>query len=313
MRNFGAADRMTRMMERFGLQEGESLEHPWLNKSVETAQKRVEQRNYLMRKRSLEFDDVMNKQREVIYGWRNEAINTDDPHQMLEDVIDETIPAKVLQFLPPDGPREPEALLHWINVTCPLALTLEEGPFEVGSAEEVSKFLIEKLRSAYAMKSAHEEPEALRNTERMILLNAIDRLWQEHLYGMDALREGVYLRAYGQKDPLVEFKTEAYDMFEILMANINGEILHNLFRSASNLMAFEQFLANLPQFLQAPDESGGVIETREPSRAKSAEPSLDAVLAARSQATPQPTQIGRNDPCPCGSGRKFKTCCGKTA
>jgi preprotein translocase subunit SecA len=313
MRNFGAADRMTRMMERFGLQEGESLEHPWLNKSVETAQKRVEQRNYLMRKRSLEFDDVMNKQREVIYGWRNEAINTNDPHQMLQDVIDETVPAKVLQFLPPDGPREPEALLHWINVTCPLALTLEEGPFAEGSAEEVSAFLTEKIRSAYALKSAHEDPESLRSMERMILLNAIDRLWQEHLYGMDALREGVYLRAYGQKDPLVEFKTEAYDMFEILMANINGEILHNLFRSASNLMAFEQFLSNLPQFLQSADESGSIVEQREPARSGLSEPSLDAVLAARSQTVAQPVQIGRNDPCPCGSGRKFKSCCGKSA
>ncbi len=313
MRNFGAADRMTRMMERFGLQEGESLEHPWLNKSVETAQKRVEQRNYLQRKRSLEFDDVMNKQREVIYGWRNDAINTEDPHQMLEEVIEETIPAKVLEFLPPDGPREPEALLHWINVTCPLALTMEEGPFQEGTAGEVSDFLAEKLRAAYALKSAHEEPEALKNTERMVLLNAIDRLWQEHLYGMDALREGVYLRAYGQKDPLVEFKTEAYDMFEVLMANINSEILHNLFRSASNLMAFEQFLANLPQFLQAPDESGGITETREVPRLQQSEPSLDAILAARSHPAPSPTQVGRNDPCPCGSGRKFKSCCGKTA
>ena len=254
----------------------------------------------------------MNKQREVIYGWRNDAINTEDPHQMLEEVIDETIPAKVLEFLPPDGPREPEALVHWINVTCPLALSMEEGPFENGTAEEVANFLMEKLRSAYALKSAHEEAEALRSTERMILLNAIDRLWQEHLYGMDALREGVYLRAYGQKDPLVEFKTEAYDMFEVLMANINGEILHNLFRSASNLMAFEQFLANLPQFLQSPDESGGITETREPSRLQISEPSLDAILASRAQAGPQPAQIGRNDPCPCGSGRKFKSCCGKT-
>jgi preprotein translocase subunit SecA len=190
---------------------------------------------------------------------------------------------------------------------------MEDGPFETGTAVEVSDFLTGKLRSAYALKSAHEDPEALRSTERMILLNAIDRLWQEHLYGMDALREGVYLRAYGQKDPLVEFKTEAYDMFEVLMANINGEILHNLFRSASNLMAFEQFLSNLPQFLQSPDESGGVIETREPSRLQNREPSLDAILASRASAERQPIQIGRNDPCPCGSGRKFKSCCGKTA
>ncbi len=313
MRNFGAADRMTKMMERFGLQEGESLEHPWLNKSVETAQKRVEQRNYLSRKRSLEFDDVMNKQREVIYGWRNDAILTDDPRQMLEEVIDEVLPAKALEFLPPDGPRETEALLHWINVTCPLALTIEDGPFEHGSAEEVAEFLAEKVRSAYALKCAHEDPDGLKHTERAILLNAIDRLWQEHLYGMDALREGVYLRAYGQKDPLVEFKSEAYEMFEILMTRINAEILHNLFRSASNLMAFEQFMASLPQFLQAPDESGGVIETRQPaSRPGPPEPSLDSIFANQPRSTPA-AQVGRNDPCPCGSGRKFKSCCGKTA
>jgi preprotein translocase subunit SecA len=284
---------------------------------VETAQKRVEQRNYLMRKRSLEFDDVMNKQREVIYGWRNDAINTENPRQMLDDVMDETIPAKVLEFIPPDGPREAEALLHWINVTCPLALALEDGPFENGSAEEISQFLISKVRGAYELKSAHEDPESLRDMERMILLNAIDRLWQEHLYGMDALREGVYLRAYGQKDPLVEFKTEAYEMFELLMAHINSEILHNLFRSASNLMAFEQFLASLPQFLQSPDESGGVRQSQEPgqtapARPQVAEPSLDDIFASRQKAA-QPVQVGRNDPCPCGSGRKFKSCCGKSA
>ncbi len=315
MRNFGAADRMTRMMERFGLQEGEALEHPWLNKSVETAQKRVEQRNYLVRKRSLEFDDVMNKQREVIYGWRNEAISTPDTRQMLDDVIEEVLPAKVAEFLPEGGEREPEALLHWLNITFPLALAMEEGPFEKGSVDEISKFLLQKVRSAYALKCAHEEPENLVHTERMILLNAIDRLWQEHLYGMDALREGVYLRAYGQKDPLVEFKTEAYEMFELLMGNIKSEILHNLFRSASTLMAFEQFLSNLPQFLQAPDESGGVTETRGPARqpAQSVlpEPSLEDVLGARQRQPQQPVQVGRNDPCPCGSGRKFKACCGK--
>jgi len=311
MRNFGAADRMTRMMERFGLQEGEALEHPWLNKSVETAQKRVEQRNYLVRKRSLEFDDVMNKQREVIYGWRNEAISTPDTRQMLEEVIEEVLPAKVAEFLPPEGgEREPEALLHWLNITFPLAFVMEEGPFANGTTEQVSAFLLEKVRSAYSLKCAHEDAESLVHTERMILLNAIDRLWQEHLYGMDALREGVYLRAYGQKDPLVEFKTEAYDMFEVLMGNIKSEVLHNLFRSASTLMAFEQFLSSLPQFLQSSDETGGVVETREPARAMLPEPSLDEVLSARQQQR-QPVHVGRNDPCPCGSGRKFKACCGK--
>ncbi|MEY2599738.1 MAG: preprotein translocase subunit SecA [Verrucomicrobiota bacterium] len=315
MRNFGAAGRMTQMMERFGLQDGEALEHPWLNRSVETAQKRVEQRNYLVRKRSLEFDDVMNKQREVIYGWRNEAISSDTPRQLVDEVITEVIPAKVAGFVADQGERDAEGLLHWINQTFPLGLPLDGGPFETGSAEEIADFVIEKVQAAYALKCEHEDPESVKHTERYVLLNAIDRLWQEHLYGMDALREGVYLRAYGQKDPLVEFKTEAYDMFTELMANIKNEILHNLFRSTSNLMAFEHFLANLPQFLEAPDESGGVTQTRSEAHASSsstspslAGPSPDDVFA---RAEPKPVSVGRNDPCPCGSGRKFKACCGK--
>ena len=330
MRNFGAADRMTRMMERFGLQEGESLEHPWLNKSVETAQKRVEQRNYLARKRSLDFDDVMNKQREVIYGWRNEAINALDVRPLIYEVIDEAIPEKVISFLPPDDEKNYDALINWLNVTFPLGLTKESSGFDGKNADEVSNALIEKLKKSYELKCAHEEPDAIRFLERAIMLSAIDRLWQEHLYGMDSLREAVYLRAYGQKDPLIEFKNEAYEMFTELMGNIKGEILHNLFRSTSNLMAFEKFLANLPQFLIAPDEAGGASQTPMPgSRAPEArppqpQPQLDgpngndegpepSIDRAASRPAPQPPKVGRNDPCPCGSGKKYKNCCGRTA
>jgi preprotein translocase subunit SecA len=328
MRNFGAADRMTKMMERFGLEEGQELEHPWLNKSVETAQKRVEQRNYLIRKRSLEFDDVMNKQREVIYGWRNEAISTDEPRPLIYEVIDEAIPDKVISFLPPDDDKNPEALLNWVNVTFPLGLNKEAAGFEDKSADEISNLLIDKIKKTYEMKCEHEDPSALKQMERYIVLNAIDKLWQEHLYGMDSLREAVYLRAYGQKDPLVEFKNEAYEMFTELMGNIKGEILHNLFRSTSNLLAFEQFLANLPQMLIAPDEQGGSSQTAVPGgRSGDApqsthrpgvipsepEPSLDLALSARAAAAKDPTKVGRNDPCPCGSGKKFKNCCGRSA
>ncbi len=333
MRNFAAADRMTRMMERLGLKEGESLEHPWLNKSVETAQKRVEQRNYLIRKRALEFDDVMNKQREVIYGWRNDAINSEEVRPLIYEVIDEAIPDKVISFLPPDDEKDYDALLSWVNGTFPMGMTKESAGFDGKAADEVSNMVIEKVKKSYELKCAHEEPEALRFLERHIMLNAIDRLWQEHLYGMDSLREAVNLRAYGQKDPLIEFKTEAYEMFTELMGNIKGEILHNLFRSTSNLLAFEQFLSSLPQFLIAPDESGGASQiavlgtggaTMPPERKRpshpalqpgESEPSLDQALSA--SATPEPAiapaKVGRNEPCPCGSGRKFKNCCGKAA
>src|SRR6266699_2459775 len=252
MRNFGAAEQMARIMERFGLEEGQELEHRWLNKSVETAQKRVEQRNYMIRKRTLDMDDVMNNQREVVYGYRNEVIDSEEPRPLIYEVIDEAVPAKVQEYLGTGKPGEDAnytGLLQWVNTTFPLGLNKERAQFETRDPEANAQFLIEKSKDAYQRKSSHEEPTAVKSLERYIILNAIDRLWQEHLYAMDALREGVYLRAYAQKDPLIEYKAEAYDMFVELMANIKNEVLHNLFRSTSNLQAFENFLATLPQFL----------------------------------------------------------------
>ncbi len=314
MRNFGAADRMTRIMERFGLEEGQELEHPWLNKSVETAQKRVEQRNYLIRKRTLDFDDVMNNQREVVYGYRNDAIDTEDPRTMIYEVIDEAVPNKVRELVD-EVEVDYGPLMNWVNVTFPLGLNKERAAFETRSIDENAQFLIEKIKETYERKSSHEEPTAVRSLERYIILNAIDRLWQEHLYAMDALREGVYLRSYAQKDPLIEYKTEAYDMFVELMANIKNEVLHNLFRSTSNLKAFEDFLGSLPQFLQR--EHAPATPTATPDRP----PSGDGDGDGAGQITldlPQPQRrnlpkVGRNDPCPCGSGKKFKNCCGRTA
>ena len=326
MRNFGAADRMTKIMERFGLEEGQELEHPWLNKSVETAQKRVEQRNYLARKRTLDFDDVMNNQREVVYTYRNDTIDSEEPRKLVYEVIEEAVPGKVSELLGTGATGEEAnyaALLNWVNVTFPLGLTREKAQFETRSVEENARFLIEKIKDAYERKSSHEEPTAVKSLERYIILNAIDRLWQEHLYAMDALREGVYLRGYAQKDPLIEYKTEAYDMFVELMANIKNEVLHNLFRSTSNLQAFENFLSTLPQFLlrehapssptatgPAPGRRGerlgvadGVSENGDGSELK-----LDLAPVRRDV-----PKVGRNEPCPCGSGKKFKNCCGRTA
>jgi preprotein translocase subunit SecA len=328
MRNFGAADRMTKIMERFGLEEGQELEHPWLNKSVETAQKRVEQRNYLARKRTLDFDDVMNNQREVVYTYRNDTIDSEEPRKLVYEVIEEAVPGKVREFLGTGASGEETnyaALLNWVNVTFPLGLTRERAQFETRSVEENAQFLIGKIKDAYERKSSHEEPTAVKSLERYIILNAIDRLWQEHLYAMDALREGVYLRGYAQKDPLIEYKTEAYDMFVELMANIKNEVLHNLFRSTSNLQAFENFLSTLPQFLlrehapssptatgPAPGRRGerlgtgaadGLSENGDGSELK-----LDLAPVRRDV-----PKVGRNEPCPCGSGKKFKNCCGRTA
>jgi preprotein translocase subunit SecA len=326
MRNFGAADRMTKIMERFGLEEGQELEHPWLNKSVETAQKRVEQRNYLARKRTLDFDDVMNNQREVVYTYRNDTIDSEEPRKLVFEVIDEAVPGKVQEFLGTgasgDEPNYP-GLLNWVNVTFPLGLSKDKAQFETRSVEENSQFLIAKIKESYERKSSHEEPTAVKSLERYIILNAIDRLWQEHLYAMDALREGVYLRGYAQKDPLIEYKTEAYDMFVELMANIKNEVLHNLFRSTSNLQAFENFLSTLPQFLlkeQGPSSATatGPVPGRHGERMTAGDgvssngdgSELTLDLAPVRRDTPK---VGRNEPCPCGSGKKFKNCCGRVA
>jgi len=309
MRNFGAADRMTKIMERFGMKEGEELEHPWLNKSVETAQRRVEQRNYMIRRRTLEFDDVMNKQREVVYGLRNDSIESDEPRKVVYEIVDEAIAAKVEGFMEPgDAGANYSGLLTWVNTTFPLGLTPEKAGFESMPPEQITAWIIEKVKNAYELKTRHEEPEAVRSLERYIILNAIDRLWQEHLYAMDSLREGVHLRAYGQKDPLVEYKNEAYDMFVELMGNIKNEVLHNLFRSTSNLQAFEHFLASLPQHLLHQEDSGAMAGGEATSGEKQAPQKIRAVPVRRDDA-----KVSRNDPCPCGSGRKYKSCCGRKA
>src|ERR1700751_3202837 len=325
MRNFGASERMTSMMERFGLKDGEELEHPWLNKSFDTAQKRVEQRKYLIRKRRLDVDDVMNKQREVIYALRNEALETTGPRTLIFEIVDEVVPERAREYLEPgDGSDpNPDGLLHWVNTTFPLALSRRSANLDSRNLEENSQFIIDKIKTAYGQKVQHEESEAVTGLERYILLNAIDRLWQEHLYAMDGLREGIYLGSYGQKDPLVEYKAEAYDMFSQLMASIKNEVLSNLFRSTTNLMAFEQFLSSLPfNIAQRPEgpqparaPAGPAPRRESPGLARETHAEnngdeLELVIPAVRRETPK---VGRNDPCPCGSGKKFKNCCGRTA
>lgn len=324
MRNFGAAERMTKIMETFGMKEGEELQHPWLNRSVETAQKRVEQRNYVWRKRVLEYDDVMNQQREVVYDYRNDVIESSDTRQLINEALDKGVNAKVAELIPADGkPTEAEIenLLQWVNTTFPVGVSAKEAALETKSMDEAAEYLIGRVQKAYDMKIEGHSPQAVQDLERMILLNAIDRLWQEHLYALDALKEGVSLRSYGQKDPLIEFKSEAYAIFAELMSNINHEVLNNLFRGMAQLQAFEQFLAHLAQQRRLQQSGGesldgaGAEEQREqeeqaPAPKKGPRLILPANLApSRAPAA----NVGRNDPCPCGSGKKYKQCCGRMA
>jgi preprotein translocase subunit SecA len=340
MRLFGS-DKIVKYMERMGLEEGQELEHPLLNRSIQTAQKRVEQHNFQIRKRTLEYDDVMNKQREVIYGFRNEIIHAEDVRDRLMDIMEEVVIQKVEQFTQGDlegGEWKTRSLADWVNLNFPLGVPEEEivkaaksgtdTPVE-GSIYDglspaqfaVCNFISDSVRKAYDLKISFENADALKEVERYTILSAIDRLWQEHLYEMDSLRYSIGLRAHGQRDPLIEYKAEAFKIFDELMVNIKTEICHNIFRSASSLMAFESFLKNMPQRTMHQSASAfggsatGTDSSQQGGNAKSSQSSdiVSEAAAAVEKARPVRSgpKVGRNDACPCGSGKKFKHCCGK--
>ena len=334
MRLFGS-DRIVKLMERMGLEEGEELKHGLLNRSIQQAQKRVEGHNFQQRKRTLEYDDVMNKQREVIYGFRNEIINSDDVRDRLMDIIEEVVILKIEEFT--SAETEPtewrvRSLADWVNLNFPLGLPEAEIVKAAQSGKEkpvadsifgglneaqfaVCNFISDSIRKAYELKVSFEEPDKLATVERYTILQAIDKLWQEHLYEMDSLRHSIGLRAHGQRDPLLEYKAEAFKIFDELMVNVKTEICHNVFRSASSLLAFENFLRNAPQqtLHQSASAFGGTSTGTGQGRASDVV--SEAANAAEAQAKAKPVRtgpkVGRNDPCPCGSGKKYKQCCGK--
>jgi preprotein translocase subunit SecA len=324
MRLFGSG-RIANIMEKLGMKEGEELQHPLLNRSIETAQRRVEEHNFAIRKRTLEYDDVMNKQREVLYGFRNDIIRGDNPREAIFDIIEEVVDARVAEYLPEDKLADEwdiDGLLRWVNHAFPLGLRRDQ--IEQKTADEIRQVILDKVQKAYGAKAANENPDALKAIERLIVLNALDRLWQEHLYNMDQLRNGIGLRAYGQRDPLVEYKAEAFAMFEEMMDNVKNEIASNVFRSASSLAAFENFLRALPQQLIAPDLATSTsfgqtaaARAQQPTAGGAPQQGGDMVEEAIEQATApirrDAPKVGRNQPCPCGSGKKYKNCCGKNA
>ena len=314
MRNFAAADRMTNMMDRFGMKDGEALEHRWLNRSVETAQRRVEQLHYRRRKYVLDFDDVMNSQRAAVYGYRNEALTSEDPREMIYEIIDKVIPAKVEGYFEQEEGESSDfsELIGWANTTFPIHW--EQSPSSMMSmgADEISTIIISKVKAAYELKVQVEDPALLDQLERHIVMVSIDKLWQEHLYNMDALREGVGLRAQGQKDPLVEYKNEAYNLFVTLWDRIEAEVLGNLFRSTTNLEKFEQFLHNLPLELNDRDsENAGGIPSPGGGQATGGARGEGGQLKLNIPKRRPSIKVGRNEPCPCGSGKKYKACCGR--
>jgi preprotein translocase subunit SecA len=310
-------------------EEGDELEHPLLNMSIENAQKKVEQQNFSIRKRLLQYDDVLNKQRQVIYEIRNQAIHSETPREIIDEMVEDEVVNR-LEALPPN-PIAPEnegelkGIIDWVNTTFPVAIKMEDLTESVPSTAKdnsVSDYfkdcILGKIKDAYDVKASLEDSDSLVQLERYVIIRSIDRHWQDHLTEMEDLRRSVGLRGYGQKDPLNEYKGEAYRYFEELMENVRAEICNGVFRSSTNLEAFQNMLSILNKDVQVegPSESDSLVGLLQGDAQVQASGGGSDVDLPKPQAEPlQPIRrampkVGRNEACPCGSGKKFKKCCG---
>jgi preprotein translocase subunit SecA len=332
MRLFGS-QRIAGIMERLGLKEGEVMEHKWLNRSVETAQRRVEQQHFAVRKRTLEYDDVMNRQRSIVYGLRGRVLCGDQEsvHNLILDVMNDLILTQADRYLFSEKDGSLDDFMNWLGVTFPVAVTEEELKPFLGNPAAAGEFVMKRVEEAYEMKCAGEDQEVLPYMERGVFLQVIDREWQDYLRAMDDLRHGVNLRAYGQRDPLIEYKKEAFGMFESLMSSIKTKVVSSEFRSAT-ASRMQAMFSRLEQRRMMTNEDsisvdgdsgfgGEAVDVEEvPSSAKPSPTVADVFASMMSQAAAAPVRqsavrsdaaAGRNDPCPCGSGKKYKKCCGR--
>jgi preprotein translocase subunit SecA len=237
---------------------------------------------------------------------------------LLDEVVEKSIPARVAEFVPAtptkEDPANYGALLNWVNTSFPLGLSAKEAAFETKTYEENCEYIIERIKRAYDLKTTGVLPQLLEESERLILLEAIDELWQEHLYAIDGLREGVRLRSYGQKDPLVEYKSEAYVMFNELMNNINSKALGNLFKSHDRLNAWmDHIRQSMLQARHTSDEQPVRAIQGSGDSGDSSEQVEDNSPKITIPLKREVPKVGRNDLCPCGSGKKFKSCHGRAS
>jgi preprotein translocase subunit SecA len=283
LRLFGG-ETISGLATRLGLEEDVPIEHGLVTRSLETAQKRVENRNFSVRKHVLEYDDVLNKQREVIYSQRRKVLIGENLHDVITGMIEE-VTARAVAVYCPEGVHQEEWDLEGLAGYAAQVL-LPDGidPRELAGKrrEELRELLVERARAFYNAREAELGPLTMRELERLILLRLVDEKWMDHLDAMDQLREGIGLRAYGQRDPLVEYKFESYEMFQNMIASIQEDAIRYLFRV---------------RVVAAP-ERRQTVENRQPEEGSGR-------TVRREQ------KVGRNAPCPCGSGKKYKKCCGR--
>ncbi|MCC6467557.1 MAG: preprotein translocase subunit SecA [Alphaproteobacteria bacterium] len=330
MRIFGS-ERMDSMLRRLGLKEGEAIVHPWINKALEKAQQKVEARNYEIRKQLLKFDDVMNDQRKVIYEQRKEIMDASDVSQTIADMRHETIAGIVAKAIPENAYAEQwnvdqlhEECLRILNLDLPIKdWAKEEGIADAEIRERITEAADRKM----AEKAANYGPEIMRLAEKSLLLQILDQQWKEHLLHLDQLRQGINLRAYGQRDPLNEYKREAFGMFE--------EMLNHLRETVTGVLMHVELRVNAPEAVMQPvaqpmqevhptaDPLGGLADEAPAPLNGGEEPRRQRPVTSRKGASSgngvdpnDPAswgRVSRNAACPCGSGKKYKHCHGAVA
>jgi len=304
-----ASDRVAGLMQKLGMQEGEAIEHPWVTKAIENAQRKVEGRNFDIRKQLLEFDNVANDQRKHVYEQRRELMEAEDISENILGIRRDVLNDFIDTYIPPRSYHENwkvDALVHALQsdfgLHVPIAEWLQEDD---NLGEEVLRERVLKFfEDAYAAKEAQVGPQVMREFERAVMLQVVDAHWKEHLAAMDHLRQGIHLRGYAQKDPKQEYKREAFDMFSRMLQEIMRDLLGILskveIRAREDVDALEEQRRRAAALEQIEvHESASAIEEEAPQ-------SADNEPVVR-----RGPKVGRNDPCPCGSGRKYKQCHGK--
>jgi len=324
-----ATERISHAMDRMGIEEGEPIKHPLISRAIENAQKRVERYNFDIRKRLLEYDDVMNKQREVIYSLRNEILDGKDLKERVMEMVEDVFYDIFDSYT---GGNYPEAW-DWQGLRADtieyflVDLSIPEDEKSGIKKQEFEEKLMDLIKKRYEEKEQIVSSERMREYERLIMLQVIDTNWRHHLYELDALKEGISLRSYAQKDPLVEYKREAFGMFEELMFNISKEVVKYMFRFRPEAVQLPQEVAGVAQKEEfkggGPEEKN--LQAKEGKKTlvpqekvpTIGDPVLDrkfteAVTKMKKEGKIKAIKdIGRNAPCPCGSGKKFKKCHGR--
>lgn len=305
-----ASDRVTGMMKKLGMEEGEAIEHPWVTKAIENAQRKVEGRNFDIRKSLLEFDDVANDQRKVVYEQRNELLDTSDISETIHVIRDDVYGAIIDEYIPPqsleemwDVPGLEARLKSDFALDLPLQQWLAED--DKLYEEKLRERILDEATKLYAHKEELVGKEVLRNFEKAVMLQTLDGLWKEHLAAMDHLRQGIHLRGYAQKNPKQEYKRESFDLFTQMLETLKRDVVSILSR------------------VQVQERDVEAMEEQQRQQAEAAprtytHAAADNQLADEGQAEAGPVtfvrdeqKVGRNDPCPCGSGKKYKHCHGQ--